>query len=756
MQTEVTVGSNFILSYLYNKLPRRRVNMFGEELEKYLKIKYQDHWFPDNPYRESGYRCIKISADNVDLTLIKAANDSGMVLQEILKTLPSNMSLWMDPGEVSYRLNEQGIVKIIYEDDFRSKLRYKKYDSLQKNLNCRLHHHHHHHHRQNHHQSMSNIDLFDDDDINDLNMDNNSECTCYCEFEMVTATNFHEQIPNDDLGSYDGNLNQLSGNMNNLETSFGNLVNINKPQQLMNSQSNTSLANSKIYRTNMFSSTHNINLSQQQQQRQSQQNHQTAHFMPMNNQLQGPIAQLNRTNNMQRLLTTSIDSLNKPFSLLSFNNNNTSNDLHNNDNSETTNMNGNTMSLWSLSSMHGTSTNHLLSGSSVEIGPSGALSQSNINKIAQTPSTPLSSSPPPPLTTLKTPLTPTASANTNQLFTTASFSQTKFGSTKTKMTNKKQQKMSPSEFSTYIKQKAQMQQINKTLTGSVGSNALISVVTMRNAQDSSKHTSSPPIRPLSVAITNDFYNFDYATQPNTFNNNSNVNYLSTSSDSHSFLSDSPPSPAPSSAVVLKSAKQQPAVTTTSQLLKHMQSLSREDHNQQNIVNDNSLVSGFANIANNNNPYQVLQANKQDFNLFCSNSSSNEHLPFGYITTSNSHRPNTLPLAQQQSNAPNSPTSSYFKDFNNNNCGLNELTNEDLSLYQPTPALFLSGTDTTQQSLNKIANNEIQVSSQTSTVSSTNIQSTSASQSTTTTTNSASQAKHLENGSSFKNQLLMAN
>ncbi len=46
MQLEIQVALNFIISYLYNKLPRRRVNIFGEELERQLKKKYEGHWYP--------------------------------------------------------------------------------------------------------------------------------------------------------------------------------------------------------------------------------------------------------------------------------------------------------------------------------------------------------------------------------------------------------------------------------------------------------------------------------------------------------------------------------------------------------------------------------------------------------------------------------------------------------------------------------------------------------------------------------------
>lgn len=53
MHIEIQVALNFVISYLYNKLPRRRVNIFGEELEKALRDKFQGHWYPEKPFKVS-------------------------------------------------------------------------------------------------------------------------------------------------------------------------------------------------------------------------------------------------------------------------------------------------------------------------------------------------------------------------------------------------------------------------------------------------------------------------------------------------------------------------------------------------------------------------------------------------------------------------------------------------------------------------------------------------------------------------------
>lgn len=55
MQLEIQIALNYVINFLYNKLPRRRVNIFGEELEKALKDKFQGHWYPEKPFKVSIY-----------------------------------------------------------------------------------------------------------------------------------------------------------------------------------------------------------------------------------------------------------------------------------------------------------------------------------------------------------------------------------------------------------------------------------------------------------------------------------------------------------------------------------------------------------------------------------------------------------------------------------------------------------------------------------------------------------------------------
>uniref|UniRef100_UPI00398F2D04 protein Tob2-like n=1 Tax=Pristiophorus japonicus TaxID=55135 RepID=UPI00398F2D04 len=116
MHLEIKVALNFIISYLYNKLPRRRADLFGEELERLLKQKYEGHWYPEKPLKGSGYRCVHIG-ETVDPIVEQAARRSGLDIEDIRANVPPELSLWIDPFEVSYQIGEKGAVKVLYMDD---------------------------------------------------------------------------------------------------------------------------------------------------------------------------------------------------------------------------------------------------------------------------------------------------------------------------------------------------------------------------------------------------------------------------------------------------------------------------------------------------------------------------------------------------------------------------------------------------------------------------------------------------------------
>lgn len=129
MQMEVKVALNFLLSFLYDKLPRRRVNLFGDELEKYLIIKLANKQQQTN---ELEANCLSINFKSmngdeiIDPCLLAAAKDMAIDIYEILECLPNRLKLFIRPGFVFYAvynlMNEFEEMKILYDEKPASNL----------------------------------------------------------------------------------------------------------------------------------------------------------------------------------------------------------------------------------------------------------------------------------------------------------------------------------------------------------------------------------------------------------------------------------------------------------------------------------------------------------------------------------------------------------------------------------------------------------------------------------------------------------
>ncbi|KAK9881421.1 hypothetical protein WA026_016309 [Henosepilachna vigintioctopunctata] len=66
---------------------------------------FEKHWFPDLPTKGQGYRCIRINGFSpTDLCLELAASKCGLRYTDL--RLPTELTVWVDPSEVCYRLGE--------------------------------------------------------------------------------------------------------------------------------------------------------------------------------------------------------------------------------------------------------------------------------------------------------------------------------------------------------------------------------------------------------------------------------------------------------------------------------------------------------------------------------------------------------------------------------------------------------------------------------------------------------------------------
>ncbi|XP_076358571.1 protein BTG2-like [Tachypleus tridentatus] len=127
MRQEIQSATDFLTSLLRLKksLDSNQLEMFRNNLENMLKRHYQQHWFPDKPFKGSGYRCIRIN-HKMDPVIAKAGKACGLDEARLREEFPNELSLWIDPREVSYRIGENGSICIIYEG---SKLSSESLDS---------------------------------------------------------------------------------------------------------------------------------------------------------------------------------------------------------------------------------------------------------------------------------------------------------------------------------------------------------------------------------------------------------------------------------------------------------------------------------------------------------------------------------------------------------------------------------------------------------------------------------------------------
>ncbi|KAF4791578.1 Protein BTG1 [Turdus rufiventris] len=116
MIREIAAAVGFISKFLRTKglMNERQLQTFSQCLQELLAEHYKHHWFPEKPCKGSGYRCIRIN-HKMDPLIGQAAQRIGLSSQELFQLLPSELTLWVDPYEVSYRIGEDGSICVLYE-----------------------------------------------------------------------------------------------------------------------------------------------------------------------------------------------------------------------------------------------------------------------------------------------------------------------------------------------------------------------------------------------------------------------------------------------------------------------------------------------------------------------------------------------------------------------------------------------------------------------------------------------------------------
>lgn len=111
MINEVQNATEFISNLLRTRgLDTNVVDDFRQNLTTVLCSHYDQHWFPEKPFKGSGYRCLRIVNNKMDPLLSKAGNLCGLSSCQLGGLLPPELTMWIDPSDVSYRIGEEGSI----------------------------------------------------------------------------------------------------------------------------------------------------------------------------------------------------------------------------------------------------------------------------------------------------------------------------------------------------------------------------------------------------------------------------------------------------------------------------------------------------------------------------------------------------------------------------------------------------------------------------------------------------------------------
>lgn len=149
MRLEIVSAADFLVHLLRlqaGQLSERQLEMFKSSLTDVLRHRYRDHWFPDRPNRGSGYRCIRING-KMDPVIAQAGANVGLLPTVLHSLFPSELTMWIDPSEVSYRIGENGSICVLYE-----RTEPENTEEISQQQHQHQQHQHQHHHSQQHQQ----------------------------------------------------------------------------------------------------------------------------------------------------------------------------------------------------------------------------------------------------------------------------------------------------------------------------------------------------------------------------------------------------------------------------------------------------------------------------------------------------------------------------------------------------------------------------------------------------------------------------
>ncbi|CAJ1063299.1 Hypothetical predicted protein [Xyrichtys novacula] len=107
MKEEIAAAVFFVARLVkrYGCLDIESRDRFAAALTSVLFESYKNHWYPNTPTKGQAYRCLRMNRAQLrDLVLQQACKRSAVRYEDL--GLPLEMTVWVDPGEVSCRYGE--------------------------------------------------------------------------------------------------------------------------------------------------------------------------------------------------------------------------------------------------------------------------------------------------------------------------------------------------------------------------------------------------------------------------------------------------------------------------------------------------------------------------------------------------------------------------------------------------------------------------------------------------------------------------
>jgi protein Tob/BTG len=119
MKEEIACACEFLYASIRAQsgtmLTQEQLTNYKTVLNQLIIDKFTSHWYPDEPMKGNGFRCVNIDTKVVDPMLGEAAELSNISKDIFHLVFRFGLALWIDPGHVSYCTGRSSNVVSLYK-----------------------------------------------------------------------------------------------------------------------------------------------------------------------------------------------------------------------------------------------------------------------------------------------------------------------------------------------------------------------------------------------------------------------------------------------------------------------------------------------------------------------------------------------------------------------------------------------------------------------------------------------------------------